>query len=245
MKYTQVFIRSILLFSFLFIHSGNLLAQDQFNTIIINGKVVDYLSNVPPERIMVVNKKSYTGILVGADGKFTISIYNKDTLLITALGYEVKQVCYKDSVFKPAYNSTIKLYPKTYYGNEIVIKPVKPIGEVEKEIGSISSKYKPTYNKIESDNVITLLYMRFSKYERSKQLVAQLEANDAMRDALKDLFRIYIKNDIMYLSDNEFDSFIDFCSLDLDYVQSVSMYELAETIKFRYTLYKDIKKYKK
>ncbi|MBN8702135.1 MAG: hypothetical protein J0M08_03665 [Bacteroidetes bacterium] len=215
-------------------------SQTNQNTITVVGKVVDYKSKVPPERIMVVNKRTYTGMIVGADGKFTTTIPKTDTLIITALGYELKNICFKDSISKTNYQILISLYPKTYYGNEVVIRPIKPIKEVEKEIGSISSTYKPSYSNIGRDNVITALYMRFSKFEQSKQRVAELEERDAMQDALKELLRIYIKNDIMYLDDKEFDDFIEFCGLNINYVQSSTMYELAEYIKQRYDIYKTL-----
>ena len=54
---------------------------------------------------------------------------------------------------------------------------------------------------------ITFLYQQFSKVERSKRLVAELENNDKRRELLQELFVKYVDYDIIQLESEEFKDF--------------------------------------
>ena len=91
-------------------------------------------------------------------------------------------------------------------------------------------------------NPISLLYERFSKIEQSKRKVAEMEDEQLRRGVLKDLFHIYIKHDIINISDDEFDAFIDYCNLSDDFIKTVSDYELVTEIQEKYEEFERMKK---
>ena len=85
---------------------------------------------------------------------------------------------------------------------------------------------------------ITALYERFSKIEQSKRKVAEWENEDLRRDILKELFRLYIKNDIIDLKDDEFDAFIKYLNLSDTFIQNATQFELVMAIKGKYENFK-------
>ena len=84
---------------------------------------------------------------------------------------------------------------------------------------------------------ITFLYQEFSKRERSKRLVAELRNEDRKRALLKELLHKYVEYDIIRLSDESFDDFIDFCAVPDDVIKGLSQYEFLMYVRKKYELY--------
>ncbi|MCC7502913.1 MAG: hypothetical protein IT229_10315, partial [Flavobacteriales bacterium] len=84
---------------------------------------------------------------------------------------------------------------------------------------------------------ITFLYQEFSKRERSKRLVAELRNEDRKRDLLKELLHKYVEYDIINLSNESFDDFIDFCAVPDPVIKGLSQYEFLLYVQKKYELY--------
>ena len=84
---------------------------------------------------------------------------------------------------------------------------------------------------------ITFLYQEFSKRERSKRKLAELLNEDRKRELLKELLHKYVEYDIINLSDDSFDDFIDFCAVPDPVIKGLSQYEFLLYIKKKYELY--------
>jgi hypothetical protein len=84
---------------------------------------------------------------------------------------------------------------------------------------------------------ITFLYERFSKYGRNKAKLADLKNLEQKKDLLKELFRIYVKTDIMDLDESEFDDFILFMNLSDDFIKNSSQYDLTQYILLKFDEY--------
>jgi hypothetical protein len=87
---------------------------------------------------------------------------------------------------------------------------------------------------------ITFLYQEFSRRERSKRLVAQLENEDRKRALLKELLQKYVEYDIINLSDESFDDFIDFCAVPDPVIKGLTQYEFLLYVKKKYELYSSL-----
>ena len=85
---------------------------------------------------------------------------------------------------------------------------------------------------------ITFLYQQFSRTERSKRQVAEMKNEDRKRELLKELFRLYVDYEIIKLSDDEFDSFIDFVNVSDEFLKSSSQYDFLLYVKDRFNDYK-------
>lgn len=204
----------------------------------IKGRVVGKDPNDYLYQIMVVNKRSKTGTFANADASFHIQALKSDTILFSASGYTIKKVCFNDSSYMQEYNVTIRLHKLNYYLKEVDIYPVKKLDEVQKSIDQLGVRNTNTYKNVDAmSSPITFLYERFSRFEQSKRKVAELENEDRRKEVLKDLFRVYIKYDIINLSNDDFDDFIVYCNLSDEFIKSASKYDLVMAIKNRYELF--------
>ena len=209
------------------------------NKITINGQAYDNVSKLPLPKLMVINKRTNNGIFADAEGKFSISALQSDTIMLSALGFKLKKICLKDSAAKNQYSINIPLEKLYFTLKEVSIFPTRNLNEIQKDIDNLG--IRKTYSLEGLDAIqspITYLYERFSKFGRSKQKVAELENEDLKRDILKDLFRLFIKHDIIDLNDEEFDAFIKYLNFSDGFMQNATQLELVMAIKGKYESYK-------
>ncbi|MEO6883711.1 MAG: hypothetical protein ABI199_06780 [Bacteroidia bacterium] len=210
--------------------------------IIVSGKIISNDPMAPLFNMMVIDKRTSTGEFAAVDGTFTISILKTDTLLFTAQGYAIKKVCLKDSINKNEYKIVVHLKKLEVTLAAANIFPVKSLDEVQNEINQFHD-YKPydLTGVSAFSSPITALYERFSKIERSKRKVEELEHEDQKEQILKELFRIYVKADIIQLNDKEFDAFIAYCHLSDEFIQTSSEFDLVMAIKRKYESFSRLK----
>ncbi|MEI6487441.1 MAG: hypothetical protein WCP52_00690 [Bacteroidota bacterium] len=210
------------------------------NDVIITGKAFDKEdSRLPLPKLMVINKRTNNGSFADAEGKFTISAKQQDTILFSTTGFIVKKICMKDSLYKNRYTVEVPMQKLQYTLKEISVFATRDLSEIQKDINKLGVKHDysaQSVNVIESP--ITALYERFSKFARSKQKVAEWENEDLKRDILKDLFHLYVKHDIIDLTDDEFDAFIKYLNFSDEYMQNASQFELTMAIKGKYESFK-------
>jgi len=229
----------------LFLFELQVQAQVANYQITVSGKVIGD-NAIVFNRVMLVDQNTGSGTFVSFDGNFSISINKRDTLMFAYSGYKTSKICFKDSADRKEFLLAVKLDPLSYQLKEIAIYPVKKLNDIQKEIEKLESNKKRVSELKGVSAVIspiTALYERFSKIEQSKRKVAELENEDMKREVLKDLFRIYIKYDIIQLTDSQFDDFITFCDLSDRYILNATQYELVETIKKKYNLFIEMNDY--
>ncbi len=209
------------------------LAQER---IIISGQAYDKESKLPLPKLMVINKATGNGLFADSESKFSIVAKSTDTILFSAVGFKIKKICLKDSVGTRFY--VMVPLEKLYYTlKEVSVFAPRTLNEIDKDISSLDSvrSFNRNFRDIEAiESPITYLYERFSKFARSKQKVAMWENEDLKRSILRDLFRIYIKHDIIDLNEEEFDAFIKYCNLSESFIKSASQFELVMAIKGKY-----------
>ena len=83
--------------------------------------------------------------------------------------------------------------------------------------------------------------MAFSKREKTKRMVAEMEYQDQQRDVVKEILRLYVHNDIIHLAPDEFNEFITFLNLNTDFLKYASDYELITYIKEKFEHFRKIK----
>ena len=122
--------------------------NDQQNYITIKGKVVDAENRTPLVFATVAVKESNVAIVTNIDGEFTLKIADPLTsknLEITFLGYKNKIVPISD-LRDNGYKNVISLEPAPIPIKEIIVKPLDPIGIVEKAIDRIGKNYETVPN---------------------------------------------------------------------------------------------------
>ncbi len=188
---------------------------------------------------MIINKRTNVGTFADAEGKFSIVARQSDSILFSTTGFIIKKVCLKDSLPKKQYNIEVPMQKLQYTLKEISVFATRDLNEIQKDINKLGVKkdYQATGASV-IESPITALYERFSKYGKSKQKVAEWENEDLKRDVLKDLFRLYIKHDIIDLSSDEFDAFIKYLNFSDEFIQNASQFELTMAIKGKYESFK-------
>lgn len=206
---------------------------------IIYGQAYDKETKLPLPKLMVINTRTNNGFFADAEGKFSVLLQQTDTLMLSAVGFKVKKVCLKDSVYKKEYDVTIPLEKLYFTLKEVSVFAPRSLNEIQKDIDKLGVKRTYTTQNIDAiSSPITYLYERFSKFGQSKQKVAEWENEDLRRDVLKDLFRVYIKHDIIDLSEEEFDAFIKYLRLSDEFIMNATQFELVMAIKGRYESFK-------
>jgi len=213
-------------------------AQAQPEEVSIKGKVLGE-DQQPVSGLIIANTRTGIGGFGNLDGTFLIRVFPKDTILITARGYQTFRFCAKDSVSPTNHELHITLKKLSVQLKEVTVYSIKKTTEIREEIKQLGKRNVNTYQHVNPiSSPITALWERFSKMEKAKRQVEEWENNDRKAKILKELFRTYIAYDIIDLSDDEFDDFIAYLNLSDEFMQNSSDYELARVIKAKYITYR-------
>jgi hypothetical protein len=92
------------------------------------------------------------------------------------------------------------------------------------------------------ESPITALYQAFSKKEQNKRWIQEQKYKDDQRRIVMELLRLYVAFDIINMSEDDFDDFIQFLNMDDDFLKTSSEMELILFIKDKYEHYSFLKK---
>lgn len=199
------------------------------------GKVADTGTGLPLPGTMIINKSTGTGIFGGPGGEFSMLISKDDHLIFSVIGYQIKTICFKDSLWRLPYEILVELHELTIDLQEVEIFPERSLKEIQREIDALGTDYPHQVKGIEAfESPITYIYYRFSRFEKQKRKAFELYNEENMKTILKELFRKYIKADIIELNNKDFDEFILFCRLPEDFIINASQYDLVMAIKVKY-----------
>lgn len=206
----------------------------------VRGQVYDLRDSAAMPAPLVLNKRTGTGSSAAMGATFSIAGLKTDTFLITAGGYEVVRICFRDSALKSVYNVRIGLTLKPNVLNPVAIYPVKDLEEIRKERENLGVEQTRSTSGV-TDAVaspITYMYERFSREGKSRAAVAFMENEDRKRDVLKDLFRTYERAGVIDLGEEEYDSFINYLNMPDEFLRTASEYDLAVMIRQRFLQYR-------
>lgn len=210
--------------------------------ITIKGQVIDTNHSVGFYNLLVVNKTVGKGIFGQYNGTFEIMVKKSDTIGISVVGYKTTYLSFVESPYQKVYEPIIYLQEREVMGNEVVVRPLKTLDELKDERSQIAKREVP---KVTIENAITspitALYMTFSKREQTKRKVAEMEYQDQQDDIVREILRLYVHNDIIELSDDEFDEFINFLNLNPEFLKNATDYELITYIKAKFEHFQSIK----
>ena len=220
--------------------------QADTNLIHVNGRVYDPATSKPDlNNFMVVDLGTQHGFYGKADGSFNIEMNKNDTLVIAVIGYEFVKYCFRDSVKKERYDILVRLKRKQVQLPEVRILAPRDLEAIQKDIQKLG------YNKKDYEisgidamqSPITFLYEEFSRYERLRRHNAELVNNEKRRNLLKELLARYVADDIIGLSDDQFEQFVDFCNVDETFMKTSSQYDFMVYVKRKFELYQTMNDY--
>ncbi|CAG0977284.1 MAG: hypothetical protein HND27_10390 [Bacteroidetes bacterium] len=207
----------------------------------ICGAVVGEDGQTTFSNLLIINKKTNVGIFGNSDGTFCVNVQKSDILIISSVGYNRFYVSVTDSLVKEIYNVKIMLKKLSVELKEFEVIPQRELEQIQKDIeklgynkndyvlSGISSFYSP----------ITYLFQMYNRTERGKRIAAEMENNDMRRALLKELLEKYVDADVLFMLDEEFDDFIDFCNFSDDIMKQSTQYEFIMLVKLKYKQYRE------
>lgn len=210
--------------------------------ITIEGRVVDTTKIVGFYNTVVLNKTVGKGIFGESNGRFKITIRKGDLIGVSVSGYKTRYISYADSVYKPVYKPLIYLNILSVQGKEVVVTRIRSLEELKEERAAIAKREVATVTVINAfQSPITALYIAFSKREKTKSLVADMEYQDQQDNVVREILRLFVHNDIINLSPDDFEEFMQFLNLNPDFLKYANDYELITYIQYKFEHFQKIK----
>jgi len=210
----------------------------QCDQVLFQGKVIDSIRPKNFYNLMVINRSTGQGVFGRPNGYFSVYTKPGDTVALSVKGYPLVTV-----IIEPDSNCR---YIADYYiesdiqdVEQVVVRPLKSLEQIREEREALAMRETRMVTGIDMlQSPITALYQAFSRKERSKRWVAEQEFKDDQRKIVKELLRTYVANDIIDLTDDEFDEFIAFLNVDESFLKTATEMELITFIKDKYEHYK-------
>jgi hypothetical protein len=204
------------------------------------GSVKDTTAQRGLYNLMIVNKTTGRGVFGKPDGSFSIYVSPMDSIYFSVSGYKtIIAKVVPDSTCSFELQAFLDL--KEYKKNETVVYPIKSVAQLKEErerLAQVETRTVQGMQVIESP--ITALYEQFSHRGRMKRKLAELQYHDQIHLVVKEMLRNYVSYDIIDLTEEEFDAFINFLDLNDDFLKNASDYELILFIKEKYIHFRQI-----
>jgi hypothetical protein len=226
---------ALILLSICLIHTLSLIAQVK-----VSGVVKDAETGRGLAHAFVINHRTQNGVFCDNGGKFNIETKANDSLLVSLIGYQFSKIILSDSVAKSTYNVEVKLRIKPVALKPFIVKAPKTFEQIITELAKaeqLKPESTPLVNAVESP--ITFLYDQFSKEGKARKEIAELRAEDAKMELLRELFTRYMVAKIIDTDENELDDFIRFSGLKNQYTTFDTEYELVTYVNQRWADYKE------
>lgn len=221
--------------------SSDVLAQSCEKVLFI-GRVIDTLRPQSFYNLMIVNRTTGRGVFGQPNGTFSVYVQEGDSVSISVKDYPVQHFLVKaDSNCQ--FRKRIYIEMKAQEVQEVVVKPLKTLEQIKEEREALAMRETRMVTGIEvMQSPITALYQAFSKVERNKRWIAEQQYKDNQRQVVKELLRLYVAYDVIELSEDEFDSFIEFLNINEDFLKTASEMELVTFIKDKFDHFKVLNK---
>lgn len=213
------------------------ISAQECNKVLFTGRVVDTLRPQNFYNLMVVNRSTGRGVFGQPNGTFSVYVSEGDTMSLSVKGYPVVNHIVKANSDCQS-RQTFYIEPLPQEIAEVIIKPLKTLSQIKEEREALAMRETRTVTGIEVlQSPITALYQAFSKVERNKRWIAEQEYKDNQRQIVWELLRLYVAYEIIELSDDEFDNFIDFLNVNEDFLKTATEMELITFIKDKFEHY--------
>ena len=210
--------------------------------VLFRGEVTDTLRPQSFYNLMVINKTTGRGVFGQPNGSFYVYASPGDTISLSCKGYSIFS-----EVVEPDSNCQhiIKVYVsgKAQEIEEVIVRPIKSLAQIREERSTLAMRETRMVTGIEVlQSPITALYQAFSKKERSKRTVAEWEHADNQNRIVQELLRTYVAFNIIELTPEEFEKFVDFLNIDETFLKTASEMELITFIQDKFEHYVMLKK---
>jgi hypothetical protein len=262
-KNYKIFYIIVLYISGLFFAANN--SYSQFfvlnDRVIVSGYVFEESTGKPLPYVNVYVKKSRIGTITDTSGHFILSAQMKDTIVFSIVGYDRNYLIINDSAKDNTKPVILFLNTKIYELKSVDIVALKKYKQLEYQIMNMKLKdddyvyaqrnfpIKPKdisyYSRCGNSmfgvvvSPITALYDMFSKEGREKQKLYEIQKNDNLFDLIESKISCDKLAEILELSREDFNKFIDWNNFNYDFINSLNGYELVNLLKHRKYFYQN------
>ncbi len=218
----------------------NLNVSAQSEKVVVMGQVYGMNNTTDLLTLFVVSQEHQTGNFGNANGTYRIHVNRKDTVLIGSIGYFTVKICVADSA--PTDTVIVDVYLKQleFYLKQVTVlapRDLRRIYEDIEELGYQEGDYRLTGVADPLTSPITALYETYNRHAKQARLARQLINDAKRRDLLKELFKKYVDYNIIDLSDDQFDEFVEYLDVSDSFLKNSSQYDFIIFVKHKYTYF--------
>ena len=206
----------------------------QCDKVLVSGYVKDTMRQETFYNMMIVNRSTGKGVFGQPNGYYSTYASEGDMMTISVKGYEL--IHFKvTSDENCQVKRTFIIEGKPYEFEAFVVRPLKSLEQIREEREALAMRDTRTVSGVDVlQSPITALYQAFNRQEKHKRKIEEMKFQDSQRNVVKELLRLYVAYDIVDLNDEDFDHFIDFLNVNVDFLKTASEFELVEFIKGKY-----------
>lgn len=257
----KVIFKLVIIFSTILIF--NKISVGQFvriaDRVIVAGYVFDESSSQSLPFVNVYVKSTRIGTITDTAGFFLLTAHFGDTLTISCLGYFNKYVVLTDSTADNTKPLIVFLDTRVYELKSVDIIALRRYKQFEHDFtnmklpeddytyASRNFPFKPKdidfYTRNDMSvagfvfHPITAMYDLFSKEGKERRKLQELKDKDAQEEFLYERVNIDLIMKITKTTREETNLFLKWCNLSVDFISSLSEYELAKFITQKYDQY--------
>jgi hypothetical protein len=212
----------------------SLLAQQSAESklLTLSGTVLSADSLTPVAGVHVLNNKSRIGATTDTKGYFTIAMHRNDTILFSAVGYEIYHFVLDADSKSNSPLVQIKLTPKIYELKEVDVHAIPTEDQFKKDFLSLKLPDEPELQLPQikqpklTDGVeympsggvavvgpFSAIYNKVSREAKEKKKVQALMAQEYKKKSYEAKFNKQLVQRVTGLKDQELEEFMKYCKL--------------------------------
>lgn len=205
----------------------------------VSGRITDADTKRGLSSVSIVVPKAGVTFVSAGDGTFNFKIEKNDTFFLFLPGYQTIRFSLSDSAFKDEYVLYFQMQMFYAEAKPVIIKPKKDLSKIEEErkkLGQTPKELDPP--KIEPfTSPISAIYDLLSDDTRQKKKLRTQIIEDNRRRLFYALFDFYRDNKVVNIPEENYDNFIDFLNLPVEFLKYNTDYEITKTIVEQYKRY--------
>lgn len=201
-------------------------------SVTLTGKVLDGNIKRPVSGVSVIVANQNVSYMTDGQGRFSLSCQKTDTLFLFLPGYKTTRFSVADSANQNSYYLTLYFSPLTATTSQpVIVRPKRTLEEIEEDrrkLGSVPRELmKP---EISFNSPITALYDLLSHRAKERNKLRGQYLEDERRRIYKELFDYFKEKQLIDIPQDEYDAFIDYMGLPVEFLQQSSDYEITKTL---------------
>lgn len=221
---------------------------------VFKGCLKDLRQNIPLENACIHNISTGVATFSSKSGNFALMLKGHDTLIVTHVGYAMKSLIVRDSLYNAEQRVSIDMEMKSILLKTANVYALKPypifLEDVAQTANNLEAsialtdvqKADATANPsphLYTAHPISLLYNKYSRRAKLDRLYAYLNTHEEESNRLQSKYNPEIVSKLSGLEGNELESFMCYCSFSYYTLVKASETEIAQMIHTKLEEYRN------